>query len=81
MPAGTVAFSWLAEFDPAVSVATGVVLPAVSNVITGTLPVGNVPVNVTSPPAATGCGVKVVIAYCGVVPERVSVCVAAVAGL
>jgi len=53
VPAGTVAFIWLVEFDPAVSVATGVV-PPLSNVITGTLPVGNVPANVTSPPAATG---------------------------
>ena len=47
VPAGTVATTWLAEFDPGVSVATAVVLPTFSNVITGTLPVGNVPVNVT----------------------------------
>ena len=60
----------LPVFDPAVSVATVVPL-AFSNVITGTLPVGNVPVNVTSPPAATGCGLKPVIRYWGVVPPLV----------
>ena len=46
VPAGTVATTWLAELDPGVSVATAVLVPF-SNVITGTLPVGNVPVNVT----------------------------------